>query len=191
MSSANILPDGSARKKSTRRVLMTLVACLAVFVADCSGGQIKTDEESIDSGKATVDFSLRDLKGNLFRLADLRGKVIYLSFWATWCEPCRIELSILQKFWKKRRNSGFELVTISADPPDLENDVRQQVRRYAYKFPVLLDQETEVSDRYNPTMALPFGLLIDRQGKIVAVHQGFRIGDEETVKKEIMELLAK
>jgi hypothetical protein len=63
------------------------------------------------------------------------------------------------------------------------------VRRYKYRFPVLMDQETEVSNRFNPTMDLPYSVLVDRRGRIAAVHQGYRIGDEETIESKIKNLI--
>ena len=64
------------------------------------------------------------------------------------------------------------------------------VRRYRYRFPVLMDQETEVSNRFNPTMDLPYSVLIDKDGRIAFVHQGYRIGDEEILEKKIEKLLS-
>ena len=98
---------------------------------------------------------------------------------------------MLQDIWERYRNKGFELVSVNVDPADTENEVRQMVHRYRYRFPVLLDQETEVSNRFNPTMDLPYSLLIDRKGRISEVHQGYRIGDEVTLEKKIQKLITR
>lgn len=139
--------------------------------------------------KVVGDFILRDLKGSRVSFSDFDDKVVLLAFWATWCVPCHTELPQLQEIWERHRQQGFELVSINVDPADNESEVRQLVRRYKYSFPVLMDQETEVSNRFNPTMDLPYSVLVDRQGKIASVHQGYRIGDEETIENKIKKLL--
>jgi peroxiredoxin len=173
-----------------RKLSFSLILCISICLGGCTGSQKKDDKPVGGPKKVVGDFSLSDLKGNKVRLSDFKDKVIFISFWASWCEPCRTELPQLEKIWKRHKDKGFELISIAIDPPDLEGTVRQMARRYRYKFPVLLDPETEVSSRFNPAMELPFGLLIDRDGKIVTTHQGYRIGDEETIEKEITDLLA-
>jgi peroxiredoxin len=173
---------------------LALAALLAL--GGCAGGPAaRPDGESVEPDRgadsSVVDFSLKDLTGKPVRLSALRGKVVLVSFWASWCEPCQLELARLQEQWKELRARGYELLTVCADPADSEGAVRQLVRRYRYEFPVLLDQESRVSDRYNPTMDLPFGLLLDRQGHVTARHQGYRPGDELTIRREVEELLAR
>jgi len=167
------------------------VACLLLFgltACQAHGGKI-----SGDRGESEIrrDFSLKDLKGKTIRLSQHKDKVVLIAFWGTWCGPCQTELTQMQALWKKHRDAGFELLSICVDPPDTESLVRQTVRRYGYEFPVLLDQETEVANRYNPTMDLPFSVLLDRKGRVFARHQGFRPGDEKTVEQEIIKLLAR
>ena len=135
------------------------------------------------------DFSLKNLKGKTVGIKDYKGKVVLLTFWATYCGPCRTELPQLQLIWDKYRDQGFELVSVNTDPADTESAVRQDVRRQRYRFEVLLDQETEVVNRYNPTTDLPFSLLIDRAGSISYIHQGYHIGDESIIEDKIANLL--
>ena len=146
--------------------------------------------KSSQNKKVVGDFSLRDLKGHKVSFRDFGGKVVLLSFWATWCGPCHTEFPLLQEVWERHRSKDFELVSICVDPADTENEVRQMVRRYRYRFPVLMDQETEVANRFNPTMDLPYSVLIDKDGRIVFVHQGYRIGDEEILEMKIEKLLS-
>ncbi|RLB54897.1 MAG: TlpA family protein disulfide reductase [Deltaproteobacteria bacterium] len=176
-----------------KRYLLVISCCLLpglLLASACPAGHSLRGE---NSGKDAVvgDFTLPDLAGHDVRLSDYRGKVVYLSFWATWCEPCRLELPHLQRLWQQRRQQGFELLTICVDPGDRDNLVRQQVRRDGYRFPVLRDRETELIDRFNPTMDLPFGLLLDRQGRIQHIQQGFRLGDEENIRQKIDSLLGR
>jgi peroxiredoxin len=172
-----------------RLMLPRLLLVSLVWFSGCASAPKNVN--SAPDNKVVGDFTLRDLKGHRVSFRDFGDKVVLLSFWATWCGPCHTELPLLEEMWKRHRERGFELVSICVDPADTENEVRQMVRRYRYGFPVLMDQETEVANRFNPTMDLPFSLLIDKHGKIVFVHQGYRIGDEVTVEKKIQELIAR
>jgi peroxiredoxin len=173
----------------TSRTIGPLALVAALALAACSAARDNTREA--DDGKQVVgNFSLRDLKGRRIQLRQFDDQVVLLSFWATWCKPCHMELPRLQEIWDKHKERGFSLVSVVVDPPDTESEVRQMVRRYRYRFPVLLDQETEVANRFNPTMDLPFSVLIDRTGRIADVHQGYKIGDEVTIESKIEKLLA-
>jgi peroxiredoxin len=167
-----------------------LLSILLVFLLACSGCASTPKGAKPGGDKKVVgDFTLRDLKGSKVSFRNFNDKVVLLAFWATWCVPCHTELPQLQEIWDRYREQGFELVSINVDPADNESEVRQLARRYKYRFPVLMDQETEVSNRFNPTMDLPYSVLVDRRGRISAVHQGYRIGDEETIENKIKNLL--
>jgi len=171
----------------TRPLLLVILLGSLVLWSGCAPSK-KGLKPTADK-KVVGDFTLRDLKGRKVSFRDFEDKVVLLAFWATWCVPCHTELPLLQEIWDRHRAQGFELVSINVDPGDNESEVRQLVRRYNYSFPVLMDQETEVANRFNPTMDLPFSVLVDRRGKISAVHQGYRIGDEETLENQIKNLL--
>lgn len=136
-----------------------------------------------------VGFTLSDLKGKETRLSDFRGKVVLLAFWGACCPKGRESLQVLQNTWDQYRDQGFELISINKDPPDKESTVRQIVHRYRYRFPVLLDRESDVSNRFNPRMVFPFHVLLDRQGRITNVFQGYRTGDEFQIEEQIKKLL--
>ena len=165
-----------------------LVLC-ALVLAGCPATTSSQRRDAATDTKVVGNFSLRDLRGKRIQLRDFENKVVLLSFWASWCKPCHQELPVLQNIWQRHRARGFELVSIAVDPPDTESEVRQMTRRYRYEFPVLLDPETDVANRFNPTMDLPYSVLIDREGRIAAVHQGYRIGDEVTIENKINALL--
>lgn len=175
--------------------LVGLLALASIFGCASTGGKndnlIKEDSSSPKVSSAEGDFSLISTDGKRVHLSDFSGKVLMVSFWATWCEPCQMELPQLQKLWKKYRDRGFELLTICADGADTQSDVKRLIRRYRYDFPVLLDQSGEVTDRFNPSMELPFSMLMDGKGKIVSRHQGYRSGDEKQIEQEIQELVNK
>ncbi len=173
------------------RAGFALAALLALSGCAGAGPAARPGGPGPAADPAVTDFTLKDLAGRPVRLGALRGKVVFVSFWATWCDPCQLELARLQEHWRELRGRGYELLAVSVDPADAEGEVRKLVRRYRYEFPVLLDQDSRVADRFNPSMDLPFGLLLDRQGRVVARHQGYRAGDELTIRKEVEELLAR
>ena len=137
-----------------------------------------------------IDFSLRDLEGNTIRLSDFLGKhVILIDFWATWCVPCVKELPHFQRFHTEYRDKGLKIFAISVDGPQSASKVKPFMSRYKYDFSVLLDTESKVIALYNPRVILPYSLLIDKQGRIRYVHQGYSPGDEITMEARILELL--
>jgi thiol-disulfide isomerase/thioredoxin len=170
------------------------VLCSWVFAHGCAAPETRADpdrtlEPSTAPRSASGDFTLPDLHGDRVRLSDYRGKVVMVSFWATWCEPCQVELTQVQKLWDRYRERGFELVAINVDPPDAQSAVRDMVRRYRYSFPILLDSSSEVVNRFNPKMELPFSILFDARGQVSATHQGFVPGDEAVIEDEIRKLV--
>jgi len=177
--------------RAQRLATFLIAVVLFAVLSACPTAQLKPDSRPATTKGVAGDFRLPDLSGKTVRLSDYRNKVVYLSFWASWCEPCRSELPQLQKIWERQHDKGFELVSVAVDPSDLENTVRRQVHRYRYRFPVLLDQDTEVANRFNPTMSLPFGVLFDRRGRIAYTHKGYRIGDEQLIEEKISKLLSR
>ena len=137
-----------------------------------------------------IDFTLKDLDGNSQRLSDYFEKnVILIDFWATWCVPCVKELPHFQRFYDKYKEKGFVVFAISVDGPETVALVKPFVKSYKYNFPVLLDTESKVIALYNPRVILPYTILIDREGRIKHVHQGYSLGDEKVMEEEILELL--
>ena len=141
-------------------------------------------------GQKPIDFTLKDVEGNNVRLADLLGKsVILIDFWATWCVPCVKELSHFQRFHDKYKDKGLVVLALSEDGPESVAMVKPYAKRYGYTFTILLDTESRVLALYNPRVALPYTLLIDRSGRIAQVHQGYSLGDEIKMEEEIVGLL--
>jgi peroxiredoxin len=168
-----------------------VVLMLSLSMIGCATSQPDARAGLGSKSRMMRNFTLPDLKGRRVQLRELTGKVVYLTFWASWCDPCVLELPLLQKMWERHRSKGFELVTINVDGPEKESAVRHLARRYRFRFPVLLDQETEVVSRFNPKLDLPYALLIDRDGRVVSVHQGYHTGDEGIIEEEIVRLLGR
>jgi peroxiredoxin len=111
------------------------------------------------------DFSVTDLRWQATRLSAFRGKVVLLNLWATWCEPCREEMPSMQRLYERLRGRDFQLLAVSQDE-DGKQAVEPFVRAMKIGFPVLIDPEHQVGDRYGVT-GYPETFLIDRNGRVV------------------------
>jgi peroxiredoxin len=127
---------------------------------------------------------LPSLDGKKVRLSDYLGKkVILLDFWHTTCHPCIQELPELVKLHRKYAAQGFVVLGITTDGPETRADVTSVVRDNSIDFPILLDEETAVQDRYNPKGELPFTVLINRSGAIVLKRASYQAGDEKSMQQ--------
>jgi peroxiredoxin len=142
---------------------------------------------SLASGAASApDFTLRTIDGRNLRLAEQRGQVVMVNFWASWCAPCRVEMPHLNKLYDKYRDSGFVLLGVNVDEdPRNANGV---VSKMGLHFPVLLDGEKKVVRQFD-VATMPTTLLIDRDGRVRYLHRGYRDGYEQTYEKQVRELL--
>jgi peroxiredoxin len=132
------------------------------------------------------DFTLRTMGGPNLRLAEQRGQVVVLNFWATWCGPCRQEMPHLNRLYEKYKASGFVLLGVNVD-----DDVRNATEvagKLHVKFPVLLDTDKKVSRLYDMS-TMPSTIVIDREGRVRYIHRGYRDGYEATYDQQIRELL--
>jgi peroxiredoxin len=120
----------------------------------------------LERGSAAPGFELPDLEGTRrLRLADLRGRVVLLNFWATWCKPCEDEMPAMERLYHRLRGPEFELVAISVDTdPEAVARFRE---RLGLSFPILLDPRSEVSRAYQTT-GYPESFLIDRAGNLAS-----------------------
>ena len=142
------------------------------------------------AGKAAPDFSLRDLSNTSHSLSEFKGQVVLVNFWATWCQPCQVEMVHLQQMYKELQPKGLEILGISADAARDQSKVKPVITAKGITYPVLLDPQTTVVAQYNPGKTLPYNVLVDRQGNISQVFSGYNPGDEVKVKAAIEALLA-
>ncbi|NOY58514.1 MAG: TlpA family protein disulfide reductase [Calditrichaeota bacterium] len=142
------------------------------------------------AGQTTApDFTLPDIGGNNYQLSKNFGKgPILINFWATWCLPCRSEMKALKKIYKKYKDDGLQVLSVSVDDPRTVSKVKGTVKTYRYPFTILLDTNSEVFQLYQGTNP-PLSVLINKNGEIVYTHTGYRKGDEINLQKKIVKLL--
>jgi peroxiredoxin len=137
-----------------------ILAALTLLASSCSSELPKPEV-----GSAAPDFTLAALDGRQYRLADLKGKVVFVNLWATWCPPCRKEMPSMVQLYNAFRNEGLEILAVSEDR-EMEA-LEDFVKRYQVSFPVLLDTEKAVYKLYRAT-GVPETHLIDRRGVLQA-----------------------
>ena len=134
---------------------------------------------------AAPDWQLRDVNGKPVNLAEFKGRLVVLNFWATWCPPCRQEIPGLVALQRKYQDKGLVIIGVSLDQRG-PGVVKPFIGRFGVNYPVVMGNEQIVSD-YGGVEAIPTTFIIDRQGKVVTVHQG--VTDNATFEAEIRSLL--
>ena len=135
--------------------------------------------------KRAPNLELKSLAGDTIHLADLHGSIVVLSFWATWCAPCQLEMPRFVQWQRQYGPQGFKVIGISMDDdPAL---VRRVVRRLKLNYPVAMGDE-ELGALYGGVLGLPLTFLIDRDGKVRAQFQGET--DLKTIEDQLKRLLS-
>jgi len=142
-------------------IALLSTSCLPVRLgAEPAGGS----GEVAQVGDLAPDFELVDLDDSTVTLADFRGQVVLLNFWAVWCAYCRAEFPVLQAFYERHQNDGFVVLAINIQ--ERKELVSEYVGETGLTFPVILDQRGEVTARYR-VRGLPTSFLVDREGRIL------------------------
>ncbi len=139
-------------------------------------------------GEPAPNFQLRDLNGRQVALSDLRGKVVLLNFWATWCGPCRVEMPAMEKLYRVFSRNDFEILAVSTDAQgaSITRPFQQENR---LTFPILHAADYRVGLTYG-ARSLPMTFMVDRQG--IIRHQIFGARDwGATEAYQLVQLLMK
>lgn len=115
------------------------------------------------------DFTLNDLEGNEVTLSDLRGKAVFINFWASWCPPCKAEMPDIEQLYQETKDTDLVILTINSG--EGATVAKRFMDENNYTFMVLDDYKKEVSDLYR-VMALPTSLFIDKNGSLIETHYG-------------------
>lgn len=116
------------------------------------------------AGAEAIDFTYPDLEGKPHKLSDMRGNVVFLNVWATWCDPCREEMPSMQRMYEKYRGKPFKVVAVSIDSVSDEK-VKKFADEFGLTFLILHDQKGSIKDTYKTT-GVPETFIIDQNGVV-------------------------
>ncbi len=135
---------------------------------------------------AAPDFTLKSRDGKNVRLSDLRGQVVLLNFWASWCGPCRQEMPILDEIHNKYKSLGFSVLGVNLDAKS--SKAINYLKDTPVSFPVLYDPKGDVSSQYG-VQAMPSTVIIDKDGNVRYLHEGYKSGYEDDYRQQIKTLM--
>jgi peroxiredoxin len=137
-----------------------------------------------DAKVANLDFTMKDMNGRDVRLADFKGKVILLDFWATWCGPCKYEIPGFVELQEKYGSRGLQVIGVSVD--DTMDKLQPFARRYNINYPILQGLgHDDMQEAYGPIWGIPINFIISRDGKICAKHTGLPPSEGEPIEKAV------
>lgn len=160
------------------RAALALAALLASIAA-----------HALEPGAAAPAVSALPLgaSGPAVHLAALRGKVVYVDFWASWCVPCRLSMPLLDALQRKHAARGFTVIGVNKDAALA--DAQRFLKRVPVGFLLVQDEKDEVAKAFD-VKAMPSGYLIDRRGVVRRVHRGFTSETAAALEREVEQLLA-
>jgi peroxiredoxin len=133
------------------------------------------------------NFTLQANAGGQVSLASLKGKVVMVNFWATWCVPCRQEMPHLEALYEKYNGLGFELLAVNVEKNNAEG-ARKWLQETPVTFPVLFDPENQVTKLYK-VQTMPSTVIIGRDGTMRFMHNGYKPGYENDYQTQVRSLL--
>jgi thiol-disulfide isomerase/thioredoxin len=166
-----------------RRLASALLA--AAFVAFVAAPSAPV----LASGEATgpaPDFVLDSNTGRPVKLSGLKGQVVMINFWASWCGPCRQEMPLLESIYKQYKDKNFTLLGVNVEPdPKAATD---WLKKTPVSFPVLYDVKSDVSNLYK-VAGMPSTVFVDKKGNLRVIHRGYKPGDENEYMNSIRMLM--
>lgn len=131
-------------------------------------------------------FELPTRAGTTVALDELRGQVVMINFWASWCGPCRKEFPVLEQMYRKYKPMGFTLLAVNVEPDTA--DAERFLADTGVTFPVAFDRENKVSSAYGVS-AMPTTLIVDRKGQVRWMHRAYKPGDEDEYLNQVRAML--
>jgi thiol-disulfide isomerase/thioredoxin len=163
-------------------VQLRALAIAVALAAAPAAWAATTGEPAPPCSAATLD------GGRALSIADYRGKVVYLDFWASWCAPCRDSFPFMNELQRDLASKGLQIVAVSVDKT--VEEARRFLDRIPAQFTVVVDVAASCPAAYR-LQGMPSSYVIDRSGVVRAVHVGFRNGDREEIRRQLVEMLAR
>ena len=138
------------------------------------------------SSSPAPDFTLAARGGKSVSLAQYKGQVVMINFWATWCGPCREEMPLLESIYKKYNKVGFTLIGVNVEPDSKAAEA--WLKQTPVSFPILFDTQSKVSKLYQ-VAGMPSTVIVDRKGQVRLIHKGYKSGDENEYQNSIRTLI--
>lgn len=155
---------------------IVLLMCVSMFIFT-----------TVQAGSGMApNFTLKSRSGKNIKLSELRGQVVMINFWASWCGPCRKEMPVLEKLYKKYKSLGFVILGVNVD--DKKSQAEYLLKQIPISFPILFDSNKKISEIYNVT-AMPSSFFIDRDGKLRSEHKGYLPAYDMLYESEIKKLI--
>lgn len=173
----------------TFRLILRLL-CLSAFILlpISTNADFSTDLTYIDHKPPAPDFSLPDMDGKMHKLSDYRGKPVIISFWATWCPPCLVEIPHLNRAWEKLKDDDVAMLFVNI------NEGKETIEAYNKKVPIKLkilrDEGARQLRNWN-MIGLPAAFIIDPEGRVVYQALGERYWDDDEMLDKVRELKIK
>ena len=176
-----------------RFAMPALAGLVALLAAALPAAQAQQGEglQPVAGRPQAPDFTLEGLDGGTYRLSELRGRVVLINFWATWCPPCREEMPSMQALYGALAGEDFEVLAVNVGErePNVFSYARGEIDT-ELTFPILLDPEAAVIEEF-PVRGLPTSFLVDRQGRLAYKAVGGRDMTSPAFKGTVRELLAR
>jgi cytochrome c biogenesis protein CcmG, thiol:disulfide interchange protein DsbE len=177
-------PGAGGLLSSVVSFLCTAITALAVFAYSASG--VSAADLAAWSGGAAPRLVLKDMTGKEHDLAQYRGKVVLVNFWATWCEPCRAEMPSMEALRQRYADAPFAVLAVNVDEP--EQRIRAFLQRMPLTFQILLDPGMQATREWNARI-LPASFLVGRDGRIRYSARGDVNWTGEAVTRVVADLL--
>ncbi|HZS40552.1 MAG TPA: TlpA disulfide reductase family protein [Polyangia bacterium] len=142
-------------------------------------------EAQVKKGDRAADFQGKTLGGETLKLSSLRGKVVLLDFWASWCEPCKKELPLLAKMAPRLKQRGIEIIAVNID--ENRGNAEAFMRSHNLALTVVPDTDKSIVGKYEPPK-MPSSFVVDRSGIVRSVNDGFEPGDESKIEQQLTDL---
>ncbi len=159
-----------------------------IFLSAPPHGKTESAAPAPQAGFSAPDFELETLNGQKVRLSDLRGQVVLINIWASWCPPCRAEMPAIQAAYADYKDQGFTVLAVNSTAQDTLSALQTFTSGYNFTFPILLDGEGTVTRAYQ-VQSLPSSFFVGRDGIIREVVIGGPMA-EALLRSRIQNLLA-